>query len=385
MTDSSRISIGRTSLLAMSLAATSTGVLAHGDKLPLGDGNVSNSPKKGYVMSCQQRFNPNAGGAHREGEWIRNGYWYPDEKPTVDGNVKWSGGGVKVSINGATRKITTSGVPTHTTGVYPIRRSDDAYQYDRNPGRISKRRVSLNLPAEPQVARSASCVPMGMIGVAITGVAIYNALDGRGDDAPAHEIQDKCNGHPQREGQYHYHNKSDCMTEVGRASNGHSGLVGYALDGFGIYGSNGAGGKHMSNANLDACHGHTETVVWDGKVRKMYHYHLTDEYPYTLGCFKGTPVSNGTRQGGGLFSTSSNRKPQPGQQQGAFGQPPKRQLGGQNDPLAIAAAELGIPLATLRAAVGPPPPNFRQAAQKLGISENKLRRAMEKARRQSGL
>ena len=75
-----------------------------------------------------------------------------------------------------------------------------------------------------------------------------------------------------------------------QGANGHSGLVGYALDGFGIYGTAGAGGVHLSNADLDACHGHVETVMWDGKVVKMYHYHLTDEYPYTLGCLAGTPV-----------------------------------------------------------------------------------------------
>jgi hypothetical protein len=31
----------------------------------------------------------------------------------------------------------------------------------------------------------------------------------------------------------------------------------------------------------------------------MYHYVLTRDYPYTLGCFRGRPVSSG-RPGGGL-------------------------------------------------------------------------------------
>ena len=244
-------------------------------------------------MSCQTRFNPNAQGAHQSGSWIKGNYWYPNLKPIVDGNVKWSGGGVRISVNGDTRKISGKGLPTHTTGTYPIRRSDDAYQYDRNPNRIRKHSVNLRLPANPLIAARASCVPMGMIGIAVTGVAIYNALDAPGRDAVAHEIQDSCNGHPQRQGQYHYHGPSDCMTEIGHGPNGHSGLIGYALDGFGIYGSNGAGGKHLLNSSLDACHGHTETVIWDGKPRRMYHYHLTDEYPYTLGCFKGTPIRSG--------------------------------------------------------------------------------------------
>jgi len=371
----------QTGLMAFAISATlGSGALAHGSKIPIGDGKVSTSAKRGYVMSCQQRFNPNAGGAHKTGDWIKGNYWYPDLKPEVDGAVKWSGGGIKVIINGATRKITAKGVPSHVTGVYPVSRSDDAYQYDRNPNRIRTSRVSLNLPAEPQVASRASCVPMGMIGVSLTGAAIFNALDAPGRDAVAHEIQDSCSGHPERSGQYHYHGPSECMTELGRGSDGHSGLVGYALDGFGIYGSNGAGGKHLSNANLDACHGHVETVVWDGKARAMYHYHLTDEYPYTLGCFKGTPQSSGQRQGGlnnagasGLAALGAGNQTRP--------------QGGKQGPealLAIAAEELGVPIDRLRRALGAPPPDFRAAAKALGISERKLRSAMERARKVAG-
>ncbi|MGL5908804.1 MAG: hypothetical protein ACRCZP_02310, partial [Phycicoccus sp.] len=44
------------------------------------------------------------------------------------------------------------------------------------------------------------------------------------------------------------------------------------------------------SADLDACHGHVGPVLWDGEVREMYHYHLTRDYPYTVGCFVGDPV-----------------------------------------------------------------------------------------------
>jgi len=371
--------------LAVLMSASSG--MAHGTKIPIGDGNVTSTPTRGAVMSCQQRFNPNAGGAHRSGDWIKGSYWYPDLKPVVDGNVIWGNASVTITKNGDKRRIIANGLPDHTTGHYPIQPSDDAYQYDRNPNRIGTQRVNIILDATPSVARQESCVPMGMIGVAINGVAIFNALDGPGRDAVAHEIQDACNGHPERSGQYHYHGPSECVVELGAIKNGHSGLVGYALDGFGIYGSNGTNGQHLSNADLDQCHGHVEKVVWDGKLTEMYHYHLTDEYPYTLGCFKGTPVKargnqqdrptasadQGNRQGLSLFG---NRRQQGQQRQGSHG------------PEAIleqAAAELGIDVARLRRAVGPPPPNFREAAQSLGISEAKLRRAMDNARQAAGL
>ena len=29
-------------------------------------------------------------------------------------------------------------------------------------------------------------------------------------------------------------------------------------------------------------------MKWNGKVRKVYHYVVTQEFPYLLGCFTGT-------------------------------------------------------------------------------------------------
>jgi hypothetical protein len=31
--------------------------------------------------------------------------------------------------------------------------------------------------------------------------------------------------------------------------------------------------------------------MWDGEERVMYHYHMTFKYPFSIGCFRGTPVS----------------------------------------------------------------------------------------------
>jgi len=27
--------------------------------------------------------------------------------------------------------------------------------------------------------------------------------------------------------------------------------------------------------------------MWDGAMQDIYHYHLNNEYPYSIGCFKG--------------------------------------------------------------------------------------------------
>ena len=88
--------------------------------------------------------------------------------------------------------IRANGLPSHTTGEFPIDRISAAYRHDRNPNGISAQQVLLRLPASPRAAASPSCLPMGPIGFALTGVAIYNALDAAGLDAAAHEVQDKC-------------------------------------------------------------------------------------------------------------------------------------------------------------------------------------------------
>ncbi len=354
------------SILAIATLGFLNPVFGDSEKLPIGDGKISSTPQQGYLYSCQSRFNPNAGGAHANGNWISGNYWYPALKPIVDGDVKWSGGGVTVTTNGPMRNIISNNLPSHGTGIYPIKRNDDAYKYDRNPNRISSQNINLQIPATPRLAASPNCVPMGLIGISLTGAAIYNSVDARGDDAPAHEIQDKCAGHPERSGQYHYHGPSDCMVEMEVDASGHSGLIGYALDGFGIYGLKGKGGNALSNADLDACHGHSGKVLWDGSVTNMYHYHLTEEYPYTIGCFKGE-ISASIGQ--------NNQDPS--------SRPPLKDQAGQQGPeamLEIAAKELGVSINDLRRAIGPPPPNFKRAAQILGIPEKKIQEAMRRAR-----
>lgn len=262
--------------------------------LPIGDGKLSRSPTVGSVWSCQTSFASNAG-AFTNGPWMRSDGTYDDTaRAVVDGQVSWPSQ-FTVEQRGATRVVAGNGLPDHPTGTYPVARSDDAYQYDRNPNTISAQTISFTLPATPSVASQPACVPGGPIGVLLTGSVFFNALDAEGRDAVAHELQDACQGHPERTGSYHYHNLTSCLDDG--SGSGHSPLMGYAFDGFGIYGHHGEGGAALSNADLDACHGHTHTVQWDGQNVELYHYHATWEYPYTIGCFKGTPAVS--RQGPG--------------------------------------------------------------------------------------
>lgn len=259
--------------------------------LPLGDGKVSSAPVRGQVFSCNTRFG--GGGAHANGDWISGLTWDATRKVFVQGDVAWPQAQFFLTEIGGQRLLSGNGLPlNHGTGTFPIAVNDPAYRFDRNPNPIAAQSITISIPTVPVLAANAGCVSMGAVGVMRNGVALFNALDGMGRDAVAHEVQDHCDGHPERNGQYHYHGPSTCMP----GAKDNAALVGYALDGFGIYSMFDENGRELTNADLDECHGRTSRVLWDGKAVTMYHYVLTREYPYTLGCFRGTP----TRQGNNI-------------------------------------------------------------------------------------
>jgi hypothetical protein len=256
--------------------------------LPLGDGKLASQPTAGFVYRCGSGMGN--GPRMAPGPWIRGQYWYPDQKPAVQGRVTWPNARISIELSGNERVISTNTLPNHITGIFPIQPSDPVYRYDRNPNQIRERQTLLRIPAQPNEASAAHCLTPGPIGYLLSGVALFDALDATSQDAPAHEVQDACNGHPQQQGQYHYHNYSNCLQDDAGKRGQHSDLVGYAADGFGIYGTKGENGNELTNDHLDACHGHVHTITWDGKPARLYHYHFTRMFPYSIGCFKGKPI-----------------------------------------------------------------------------------------------
>jgi hypothetical protein len=278
------------SILMITFFTLITGMaMAHespSERLPLGDGKFSKLPKHGYVMTCESTF-PGGGGAHRVGDWVKNGYWTPSAKPVVPGAIVWPKAKITISVANHVREVRSNQLPKHVTGEFPIPDDSQAYQYDRNPNAIREQAVLLKLPEFPVLAKTPHCVPMGMIGFALSGAAIFNAFDLQGRDAPAYEIQDRCSGHPERGGSYHYHDWSSCILDKNGNAGQHSDLAGFMLDGFPIFGPKGEKGIALTNKDLDECHGHQHEVLINGKKISHYHYHFTREYPYTLGCFRG--------------------------------------------------------------------------------------------------
>ena len=268
--------------------------------LPLGDGKVSTTARKGYVFACSTTFAPATGTTP---DWISGNEWEPEKKVAAQGEVKWPSAAFNAAISGNQRVITGNNLPVkHTTGIFPIQQNDPAYQFDKNPNAIKAQTVQANLPASPTVAANATCVGGGPVGVMQSGVYLYNALDASGRDAVAHEVQDKCAGHPQQAGEYHYHSLSSCFEDVGSDV-----VLGFALDGFAITGPRQPDGKVLTTQDLDECHGMTSEITLDGKKVNVYHYVLTPDYPYSISCFKGTPVKLGAAAPAPAATTPTRR------------------------------------------------------------------------------
>jgi hypothetical protein len=253
--------------------------------LPVGDGKyLSDAAKVGYVYVCNGYANnlkSSQGGAGKRGPWFTNNNTQYDinKKLHVQGAVIWQAS-FSNRISGATRAIITNDLPNHTTGVFPISPTDPSYAYDRNPNLITEQTLTYNLSANPAYG-SPSCMG-GEAGVLLTGVALFNGFDAGGRDAGAWEIQDSCSGHPQKEGEYHYHTLSSCIKDISAKT-----VIGFALDGFPITGPQVGANNILTTNDLDECHGLTSQIVLDGKNVTMYHYAMTQDFPYSVSCFRG--------------------------------------------------------------------------------------------------
>lgn len=257
--------------------------------LPVGDGKYKvDVAAKGYFDACQQyaaSLSNGGGGAMTRGPWFtdNNTEYDVNKKVHVEGSVNWDSSH-HVTLSGSTRTVTTNDLPSHPTGTFPIRSSDPAYEYDRNPNSIGTQHISITLPATPAYG-SPHCGG-GQVGVMNTGVLLFNALDAGGRDAGAWEVQDDCGGHPQRSGEYHYHTLSGCITRV---SVHH--VIGWALDGYPITGPTVGTDNILTTRDLDVCHGITSKVRINGRSVTTYHYVMTQDYPYSIGCFRAAPVT----------------------------------------------------------------------------------------------
>ena len=115
----------------------------------------------------------------------------------------------------------------------------------------------------------------GAIAIAANGVPIFNPIknDGRTDTFLAGEL-DEYGGHSGQADDYHYHIAPlHLQDKIGKGR-----ALGYALDGYPLYGLTDADGS--TPKDLDKFNGHSHGSIG-------YHYHATKGYPYINGGFHG--------------------------------------------------------------------------------------------------
>merc|ERR1712046_284815 len=114
--------------------------------------------------------------------------------------------------------------------------------------------------------------------MAVNGMPMYPDDSTSGASTKADQQLDHCNEHAGKGADVHYHGDPVCMYDNTKPT-----LVGYAGDGFPIYGLlDPDTGK--TPVGLDECSGH-EITLKDGT--KSYRYHTQSKAPYTVTCWKG--------------------------------------------------------------------------------------------------
>ena len=139
-------------------------------------------------------------------------------------------------------------------------------------------RNAWSIPLHPKMAEkpvsAKTALFRGAIALAVNGVPIFNPIknDGRTDTFTAGEL-DNFGGHCGKGDDYHYHIGPVHLEKIVGKGN----PIGYALDGYPLYGYFDAAGKEPKN--LDAFNGRIEK---DG-----YRYYSTKKYPYVNGGLRG--------------------------------------------------------------------------------------------------
>jgi hypothetical protein len=232
---------------------------------------------------------------------------------------------VKIFTQNSYRYIVGNGLPNHEIGLLG---------YSRGSNLVRPQQYFFRVPIDPLVAQQIMEIHRQPFGVAINGVPFdpesaefwngdrhsgwqYEAMSGPG--------LDQNNGHTRSNGAYHYHGLPVGLM-IRLLDSSQVLLIGYAADGFPIYGQHdacspgsienlfrkvhssyqlqkgqrlsGPGGEHdgifvqdyeyvEAAGDLDRCNGHFGVTPEfpDG----IYHYHVTEEFPFISRYFRGIP------------------------------------------------------------------------------------------------
>ena len=234
---------------------------------------------------------------------------------------------VTISETATQRIIQSNGIPNHQTGRFPNR---------NNPNAIRPQSYEFRMPLDPEPAPAIREAQGHLFGVAVNGVVFDpgTAEFWRGDrrwnyEAKSGKIDlglDRSNAHVQPSGAYHYHGIPNELLLDQNKSRQEMTMLGWAADGFPIYGpfgyneaddsdsalrrmrssyrvrsdsrDGGPGGRHDGSfvADYEYVEGSGDLDEANGRFgvtpeypEGIYHYYLTDEYPYIPRMFRGEP------------------------------------------------------------------------------------------------
>lgn len=155
---------------------------------------------------------------------------------------------------------------------------------------VPAKEYAAPIPLDPRLGN----VPQtrdAALGVAVNGVPIFDYTGGgemTQEDLHHHQSQhdtlqtkqlDVCGGHAGRGDDYHYHVKPTCMIEQMKNA-GPDAIIGWAFDGFPIYGDTNPDGTHIALEVLDVCNGQPDETYG-------YRYHTSAQAPYIIQCLMG--------------------------------------------------------------------------------------------------
>lgn len=196
-----------------------------------------------------------------------------------------------IYLDGSDVVIETTGFPNHETVYW----GPDSDLYREEPDVALTPSIipnfdgsaTLVVSANPQLASSSTSTSLGIIGIAVSGAAIFNDQEGNGPLSGAAGSLDWTGGHI-GPSVYHYH------LEPKAWSDDDDSLIGILADGFFIYGRKCfATGDYPTD--LDASGGHIG--ITQHLSEPVYHYHIENElylnqyYVIFPGDYQGTPGS----------------------------------------------------------------------------------------------
>jgi len=243
------------------------------------------------------------------------------------------------------RTITSTGCPNHESyctgkpGPAPMCKDEGQQGTDTEAvEQDTLRDVGVDIPANPILKSSYTpkeldC-SMGAIAYALNGIGFYSGAVGYDADGNCPQLDvadpeaewisfDCCTGHSDYDAAYHYHFPPSCLlaqaNKAAPVSDGHSAQVGWAEDGFPIYGPLGPGGVEIRNCGTSGAHAtycQDECGGYEGELPGVdnykYRYYITGKvgdlntlpstpmpdseelyYPYTIRCYRGCTMSSG--------------------------------------------------------------------------------------------